>query len=132
MKGKSQNRGQEIDFQSHQTNTNIDIVITRQYHLETLISGWLITSITIIVAAVLVHINLNFIIGSCIIFIGLLLTLITLIGAIIWFLYGENNVSEYLKIRKVILIFKFLLIMVIMGLFVWVAVLMIIRTIEFR
>jgi hypothetical protein len=100
----------------------------KHYYFETLINGWLIIAFTILIGAVLIHINLNLIIGSCIIFTSLLLIIITLIGVIFWFVYGESDIIKYIRIRRAILILKYIIISVIICLFIWAAIIMILKS----
>lgn len=99
--------------------------LPRHFYVESMINHWIIIAMTCITAAVLVHINLNYIIGSVIIFDGLAMFIVTLIGAIGWLVYGDKGIGSYMKLHRVLLYIKIFLCVICIGLFVWAAVIMI-------
>ena len=101
---------------------------TLRFQYESLINAWITISLSLIVAAVLIHINLNLVIGSCIIFTGLILVMLTVVEAALLYYYAEQNIRLFVKIRHGIIITKYILLIVTMAFFVWAAVVMIIRT----
>ena len=113
---------------TNDTDHAVTIEHTLRFQYESLINAWITISLSLIVAAVLIHINLNLVIGSCIIFTGLILVMLTVVEAALLYYYAEQNIRLFVKIRHGIIITKYILLIVTMAFFVWAAVVMIIRT----
>ena len=113
---------------ANDTDNTATIEHTLRFQYESLVNAWITISLSLIVAAVLIHINLDLVIGSCIIFTGLLLVILTTVEAGLLYYYAEKNIRLFVKIRHGIIITKYILLVVTMAFFVWAAIVMIIRT----
>ena len=102
--------------------------LERHYYLEILTGTWLAIAFSIMVFGVLVHINLNFIIGVCLIFMGIALLAITLFSAAIWPGLGLYEVQRFIATRRAVLMIKFAILVASLAFSVWAAVVMIQRT----
>lgn len=99
----------------------------RFYRLEMAIAGWLTMAFSVMTFAVLVHINLNYVVGVAMILVGVAFVLTTLVGAVAWGAFGEYKLAGIMRVRRVLMVIKFFLVIVIAGLAVWAAVVMIQR-----
>lgn len=100
---------------------------TRFYYLEAALALWLTVGLTVMVFAVLIHINLSYIIGPCMMLIGIAFLGTTLVGALAWGIFGEYKLAGIMRVRRVILIIKFALVIAIGGLSIWASAIMIQR-----
>ena len=102
--------------------------LERHYYLEILTGTWLAIAFSIMVFGVLVHINLNFIVGICLIFMGIALLAVTLFSAAFWPGLGLFEVHRFIAIRRIVLLVKFSILVASLAFSVWAAVIMIQRT----
>jgi hypothetical protein len=102
---------------------------SRFYYIESTIGLWLTIGIGVLVFGVLVHINLDFVIGVAIVVVGLLILVLALVSALLWTIYGELSLEKFLKSRRIILGFKLSLIVILVGLSTWASVVMFKRSV---
>jgi hypothetical protein len=101
----------------------------RFHSIEASINQWLSISIATMVAGILVHLNLHYIIGVCIIIDGIIIAGLTLLGAAFWMNLGEFELEKFMEYRRGLLIVKYFFIVVLGGLAIWTSVDMIQRSV---
>lgn len=102
--------------------------LTRFFYFEAQVVNWVLISIAMATVGTLVHLNLNFIVGSCMMLIAVLNLFFTMYGYYIWVSNGDPQVETILAERTTLLKFKFFSLFVWIVFCVWAAALMIIRS----
>jgi hypothetical protein len=95
------------------------------FTLESALGLWIIISAALLTIGVLVHINLNYVVGIVLFIDSLVILLLSLIGGIIWFRYGENHFDEIMNARRILLYIKFFFLFVFLAIGVWTSIVMI-------
>jgi uncharacterized membrane protein YuzA (DUF378 family) len=95
---------------------------------ELLSYGWTGIAVNLCVFGVLVHINLNFIVGVSIMFVGVVYAVVGIAGESSWLLFGDVDMRRHLARRRIVTIVKFALVVVFAAFAVWAGVIMLQRS----
>jgi hypothetical protein len=98
---------------------------TRFYYNESIFVVWVAAAISVMAYGVLVHINLDHIIGVCIMLDGLALLVSCMLGVLLWLVFGEFGIEHFIRWRKMLVALKVMLLLILVGLSIWAAVMMI-------
>ena len=97
--------------------------------LEVLMATWFTIAVAVLVFGVLVHINLNYIIGVCIMFDGIIMIFLTLISSGLSIRMLQNFEWEnFIQQRLYVLYAKYALLVLLIGFSTWAGVVMIMRS----
>jgi len=103
-------------------------VFMRFYQLEILFLSWLVIGATIITFGAYVYININVVIGIIMLCDGLLFSMFSIIGVIMWLRTGELDLPRLLETRHVLLIWYCMLSIVFVVVSAAVGIIMIKKT----
>jgi hypothetical protein len=106
--------------------------LTQHFQLESLAGLWLTVALSVMVFGVLVHINLNFVIGVSLIIAGIVIAATTLVGESMWLMLPRRfaSVSDFVEQRRSFQVARFVQLAVVLALSVWTAVVMLQRSIK--
>lgn len=102
-------------------------LLERHYYIDATVAPWTSVAFTVMFFGVLIHINLNYIIGVCILFLGAVMAAIIVVSGLFWPGLGLFEIKRYIAMRRITMITLLVIVGITLCFAVWAGVVMAIR-----